>query len=107
MLTEKEIKEMQMQVAGEEAQKLARLYAILSDPTRIRIIDLLILKKELCVTELALILKVSAPAISHHLRSLHDLEIVSSHRMGQEVCYMLTDTVEARQIVSAVGLLEK
>ncbi|MBI3495531.1 winged helix-turn-helix transcriptional regulator, partial [Candidatus Berkelbacteria bacterium] len=85
----------------------ARVFMILSDQTRLKIIELLSRQKELCVTELALILDVSMPAISHHLRPMKDLGIVMDHRMGQEICYMLTASPVTKQILSSLSLFKK
>jgi DNA-binding transcriptional ArsR family regulator len=107
MLTEEQIKAVRKKITNDSVQIPARLFAILSDATRLRIIELLDMQKELCVTELALILDVSMPAISHHLRPMKDLGIVMDHRMGQEVCYMLTDSPITKQIVSSMELFKK
>ena len=76
-----------------------QLFKILADPTRYKIIKL-ILKKgdELCVSDIAKEVGVSQSAVSHQLAKLEDEEIVSGVRNGQEVCYLMTDTRNARRV---------
>ena len=59
------------------------------DPIRMEIVFLLSEKPEMNVTEIAARFKVSRPAISHHLRVLHDAGIVGRNKVGQEVYYCL------------------
>ncbi|HNS02783.1 MAG TPA: metalloregulator ArsR/SmtB family transcription factor [Anaerolineae bacterium] len=75
---------------GISATRVAGLFKALSDPTRIRIIGLLA-HTELCVGDLCLTLGMSQPAISHQLRILRNLAIVSARKQGQHVFYTLAD----------------
>ena len=75
---------------GINATRVADLFKALADPTRIRIISLLA-HTELCVGDLCLVLGMSQPAVSHHLRTLRNLTIVSARREGQHVFYTLSD----------------
>lgn len=63
----------------------------LSDPTRVRIFWLLSHREE-CVVNIAAMLDMSSPAISHHLRSLTEGGILESRRDGKEVYYRAADT---------------
>ena len=69
---------------------MAELFKALSDPTRIRIISLLA-HAELCVGDLCLVLGMSQPAVSHQLRLLRTLRIVSARKQGRQVFYTLLD----------------
>jgi len=75
---------------GIRATRVADLFKALADPTRIRIISLLA-HTEMCVGDLCLTLGMSQPAISHQLRILRNLAIVSARKQGQHVFYTLTD----------------
>ena len=66
------------------------MFKALSDPTRIRIISLLA-HTELCVGDLCLVLEMSQPAVSHQLRLLRTLRIVSARKQGRQVFYTLVD----------------
>jgi len=71
------------------------IFKQLSDPTRVRIFWLLSHQEE-CVINIAAMLDMSSPAISHHLRSLTDSGLLESRRIGKEVYYRAADTVQIR-----------
>lgn len=75
---------------GITATHVAELFKALSDPTRARIIGLLA-HTELCVGDLCLILGMSQPAVSHQLRVLRNLRLVTARKEGRHVFYTLTD----------------
>jgi ArsR family transcriptional regulator len=72
------------------AGRVADLFKALSDPTRVRIIGLLA-HSELCVGDLARILGMTQPAVSHQLRVLRNLHIVRGRKAGRHVYYTLMD----------------
>ena len=73
----------------------AELFRALGDPTRVRIFWLLCHREE-CVINIAAMLDMSSPAVSHHLRSLTDCGLLESRRDGKEVYYKAPDTVQAQ-----------
>jgi ArsR family transcriptional regulator len=72
------------------ANQLGELFKALGDPTRLRIISLL-LEHELCVHTLEATLGMSQSAISHQLRVLRQLKIVRFRKEGRHVFYALDD----------------
>jgi ArsR family transcriptional regulator, lead/cadmium/zinc/bismuth-responsive transcriptional repressor len=75
----------------EQLERLAMIYRMLGDPTRLKI--LMALKHvELCVCDLAAFLGISESAVSHQLRRLRETAIVRHRREGQVLYYMLNDT---------------
>ena len=74
---------------------LADLFSALSDPTRLRIISLL-LEGELNVGDLAAKLQMTKSAVSHQLRGLRQLHLVRSRKEGRQVYYTLDDDHVAR-----------
>lgn len=74
----------------ETLYKLADLFKIFSDSTRIRILDILI-KEELCVQDIANELEMTQSAISHQLRVLKQAHLVKSRRDGKTIYYSLAD----------------
>ena len=80
-----EIRKELLDVAG-----LSELFKVLADETRTRILHLLS-ERELCVCDLALILEMSLPAISHHLRLLKIMRLVAFRRDCKQVFYSLDD----------------
>ena len=69
---------------------LANLFSALSDPTRVRIIGLL-LDRELSVGSIAEQLGMSESAVSHQLRGLRLQRIVRARKQGRQVFYCLDD----------------
>lgn len=67
-------------------KEILRFFKTLSDPTRLRII-LLLLGKDLCVCELTFILKMSQSRVSHQLRILRDAGLVEDKRDGKWMIY--------------------
>lgn len=63
----------------------------LGDPTRLRIFWLLCHTTE-CVTDIAEIIDMSSPAVSHHLRLLKSAGLIVSRRDGKEMFYTAADT---------------
>jgi ArsR family transcriptional regulator, lead/cadmium/zinc/bismuth-responsive transcriptional repressor len=74
---------------------LADLFSALSDPTRLRIISIL-LDGELNVGDLAAKLNMTESAVSHQLRGLRQLRLVRSRKDGRQVYYALDDEHVAR-----------
>ncbi len=70
---------------------LADFYKVFGDPTRIRILYVL-LQHEVCVCDLAEILEMSQSAISHQLRVLKQMKLVKNRREGKTVFYSLADS---------------
>jgi DNA-binding transcriptional ArsR family regulator len=69
---------------------LADLFSALSDPTRLRIISIL-LDSELNVGDIASQLTITESAVSHQLRGLRQLRLVRSRKNGRQVYYALDD----------------
>ncbi len=74
----------------DSAAHLANLFAALSDPTRLRIISLL-LDGEISVGELVARVGLSKSAVSHQLRGLRDKRLVRSRKEGVRVFVSLDD----------------
>jgi ArsR family transcriptional regulator, lead/cadmium/zinc/bismuth-responsive transcriptional repressor len=77
-------------VQPDAVQGLADTFSALGDPTRVRILDALS-HGELCVCDLAAVLKLSQSAVSHQLRLLRGLRLVRPRRDGRVVFYSLDD----------------
>lgn len=69
---------------------LAETFQALGDSSRVQIVWALS-KGELCVGDLAELLEMSQPAISHHLRTLRNLKLVRVRREGRTSHYSLDD----------------
>ncbi len=69
---------------------LANLFSALSDPSRVRILDLLF-TRELSVGAIAQQLGMSESAVSHQLHGLRIQRIVRARKVGRQVFYCLDD----------------
>ena len=70
--------------------RLADLFKVFGDPTRIRILYALSVE-ELCVQDIADRLSMTQSAISHQLRILKQNKLVKSRREGKSIFYSLAD----------------
>ena len=73
-----------------KAQRMAEFFRLLGDGNRLRIISLLA-QRDLCVCDLASLLEMSESAVSHQLRTLRSLRLVSHSKRGRRVYYRLLD----------------
>ena len=75
---------------SETVRKLSKVFQVLSDETRLKIIRALE-KRELCVSDIARKAGVSQTAVSHQLRTLRQMDLVREQRVGQRVYYRIAD----------------
>ena len=78
-----------------EFRAISEVFRQVGDPTRIRIFWLLCHCEE-CVINIAALMDMSSPAVSHHLRTLRDTGLILGTRKGKEVFYRAADTRIAR-----------
>lgn len=76
--------------ADETLRELADFFKVFGDTTRIKILCVLF-QSELCVCDLAEVLKMTQSAISHQLRVLKQMKLVKNRREGKTVYYSLAD----------------
>ena len=69
---------------------VAELFKVMGDPSRLKIVNALLLM-DMCVCDLASLLKMSPSAVSHQLQILRQNDLVKWHREGKEVFYSLDD----------------
>ena len=72
----------------ESLLKLAELFKILGDPTRLKIVELL-LESEMCVNHIAETMEMGQSAISHQLRVLRQARLVTYRKDGKTAYYSL------------------
>ena len=74
----------------ETLEQIAELFKGFADPTRVRILWLL-LEQEKCVTEIADELELTQSAVSHQLRMLKQMHLIKFRREGKNIWYSLAD----------------
>ena len=87
---EKVIKAKASMIDDEALLNIADFYKAMSDSTRIKIINLLE-KNELCVCDISSILNMTKSAVSHQLKNLREMNLITSRKVGKEVWYTLAD----------------
>ena len=80
-----------------EIVEMSHLFKAMADGSRMRIL-LALRDGEMCVCDLAALLAVSESAISHQLRLLRQLKLVSNRREGPVLYYRLNDDHVSRLI---------
>ena len=78
-------------------QRVADTFRQISDPTRLRILWVLF-HSEQCVMNIASVVGMSPPAVSHHLKILKSEGLIVNKRIGKEMHYKLSDTVESQLV---------
>lgn len=79
-----------------EAVKLGKVFSLLSDPTRLKLLHLLIsstsqYQRGICVGEMAATLHRDESTISHQLKTLRDFDLVSVQKVGRSIYYRPAD----------------
>ncbi len=77
-------------LSSEKAQRMAEFLGFLADPNRLRILSILA-EQEMCVGDLATAVDMNESAVSHQLRTLRTIRLVSSRKQGRHVFYRLQD----------------
>lgn len=77
-------------LSSHEVEELSQLFKAFGDPSRLRILYGLI-DREMCVCDLAALLQISESAVSHQLRLLRTLQLVTNRREGTVLYYSLAD----------------
>lgn len=92
-------------VSADDARHVARVMAALATPSRVRILGRL--REGPCtVGELTAAVEMEQPAVSHQLRVLRDLGLVTGSRNGRHVTYGLYDTHVASLLDEALRHIE-
>ncbi len=87
-----------------QINQLAEFYKILGDATRLKM--LLLLKNRYCVSELAEMMEMAQPAISHHLSILKTMGLVKKQREGKNMYYLLNEDIVEKIVGMALEHIE-
>jgi ArsR family transcriptional regulator, lead/cadmium/zinc/bismuth-responsive transcriptional repressor len=77
-------------ISVEKAQRMSEFMGFLADTNRLRILSILAIQ-EMCVGDLAIALEMNESAVSHQLRTLRAIRLVSFRKQGRHVFYRLQD----------------
>jgi ArsR family transcriptional regulator len=92
-------------LSDEEAEATAAVFRALSDPARVKIVNLLATSGEpVCVCNLIEPLRLSQPTVSHHCKKLLDVGLVEREQRGKWAYFSLRP--DALQTLAAVADLK-
>lgn len=77
------------EIAPEAAEELARLLKAVADPARLRLLAIIKSRGESCVCDLADLVGLSQPTVSHHLKVLVDAGILEREKRGTWAWYAI------------------
>lgn len=90
--------------SGEILDGIVCFFSVFSDPTRLRILSALAIS-EMCVTDLSRVLGLNQTTLSHQLRFLKNLGIVSPKRQGKIIFYSLVNDMVNDVLLKGVEFL--
>lgn len=85
-------------MSSDDAVALAIRLKALADPTRLRLVNYMLDQPELeaCTCELAPLVGLSEPTVSHHLKKLESAGLLTKERRGMSVYYrVVPDAIHA------------
>jgi ArsR family transcriptional regulator, arsenate/arsenite/antimonite-responsive transcriptional repressor len=85
-------------MSDDDAEVVAERFRALADPTRVRMLNLLVRNDELCVCDINANFELSQPTISHHLGLLRKAGLVDSDVRGRWAFYSAN-----KQAIEALG----
>jgi len=78
-------------IDADAAARLAAPFAVLADPSRLRIVYGLVEGGPMCVSDIAAVAGTGESATSHQLAKLRSAGVVRSERKGREIWYQVAD----------------
>jgi ArsR family transcriptional regulator, arsenate/arsenite/antimonite-responsive transcriptional repressor len=76
-------------LSGDEAASLAKVFAVLGDPVRLRVLSLIASQDGVCSCDLQDPLGRSQPTISHHTKALAEAGLITGEKVGRWVWWRL------------------
>ena len=94
-------------LSPELVELVARRFAALGDPTRVRLLDTLRMRGELSVAELAEALDAGYANVAKHLTVLHHQRVVAREKHGTKAIYRISDPSVLRLCEEVCGALHQ
>lgn len=86
--------------------RLSGLFSMFSDSTRLKIIYALSIS-EMCVTDLAIALEINQSTLSHQLKALRSVGIITAKRKGKIIFYFASVDFVNELMLSGVDFLRR
>ena len=92
-------------VSDPEAQRLAKVFKALGDPTRVKLLSLISASAnaEMCVCDLTDPVGLAQPTVSHHMKQLVEAGLVAREQRGRWAYYSPVTSV----LTAATGLITR
>jgi ArsR family transcriptional regulator, arsenate/arsenite/antimonite-responsive transcriptional repressor len=87
-------------------RQTTKLFKALSDPNRLRILNMLV-EKDLCVCEITEILQLATSTVSKHLSLLRDADLILDFKEGRWINYSLNQEIKKEFISTTLNALLK
>jgi len=91
--------------AKDDIEQRAKIFAALSDPTRLRVVELLIDQGETSCSEMAAQVGVSLALFSHHFKTLVEAGLIQTRKEGQTKYNSLNRALLLSCLASFKGLM--
>lgn len=91
-------------LASNESERRTKIFAALSDPTRLQIVELLAAKAEMSGSEIASQLGISLALFCHHSKTLVEAGLIQQRRDGQTKYNSLKHDILSACLKSLIGL---
>ena len=78
-------------LSAEDAERVARVFKALGDPTRVRLLSLIAAGGEACICDLTEPVGLSQGTVSHHMKLLSDAGLVTREQRGKWAYFALDD----------------
>lgn len=104
---ESRVKGVEAQMPSDETiEEVTDIFKVLGDPTRAKIVFALS-RTELCVCDIAALLGLSVSAVSHQLRLLRSLRLVTYRKAGRLAYYSLDDHHTVQLLQDVLNYVQK
>lgn len=90
-----------------EAEELIEFMKLISEPSRFKIIQLLYYNSEISVNVLSILLDISQPAVSQHLKVLKLSSVIQVRRNGRKYYYSLDQSAIKNKYGNGINYLRK
>lgn len=90
-------------LSNDEAERIARTFKALSDPTRVRLLSLIAASTggEACICDLTAPVGLSQPTVSHHMKLLAEAGLVTREQRGKWAYFAVVE----RALANAAAVL--
>lgn len=80
-------------IGNDDAERAARVFKALGDPTRLRLLSLIAASEEgeLCICDLTDPVGLSQPTVSHHMKQLVEAGLATREQRGKWAYYRVAD----------------